>query len=79
MKYLIPVRPKMAPKLKNAQKLLKFDACDVSNIPILILISEIIFIKYLQPARSKLVAKPKVLRIYRNLAHSIFQICQSQF
>ena len=41
--------------------------------------SKIIFMKYLSPVRPKLVPKLKVLRIYWNLAHSIFQICQSQF
>ena len=48
-------------------------------MPILILTSKIIFIKYLPSVRPKLVPKLKILRIYRNLAHSIFQICQSWF
>ena len=39
----------------------------------------IIFIKHLPAVRSKLVPKLKVLIIYWNLAHSIFQICRSQF
>ena len=46
---------------------------------ILILMSKIIFIKYVPPVRPKLVPKLKVLRIYWNLAHSIIQICQSWF
>ena len=66
-------------KIKNTQNLLKFDICGISNIPILILMSKIIFIKYLPPVQPKLVPKLKVLRIYWNLAHSIFQICQSRF
>ena len=41
--------------------------------------SKIIVIEYLPPARPKLVPKLKVFRIYRNLAHSIVQICQFQF
>ena len=58
---------------------MKFGTIDISNISVLILMSKIIFIKYLPSVRSKLVPKLKVLRIYWNLAHSIFQICQSQF
>ena len=37
------------------------------------------FMKYLPPVRPKLVPKLKVFRIYWNLVHSIFQICQSWF
>ena len=59
--------------------LLKFGTFDISNIPISLLMSKIIFIKYLPLVRCKLVAKLKVLIIYWNLAHSIFQICQSKF
>ena len=54
----------MGPKMKNAQDLLKFSKFDISNIPISILMSKIIFIKYLPPVRSRLVPKLKVLRIY---------------
>ena len=43
MKYLPPVTPKMIHKIKNAQNLLKFGKCDISNIPISILMSKIIF------------------------------------
>ena len=52
---------------------------DISNIPILILMSKIIFIKYVPLVRPKLIPKLKVLRIYRNLARSIFQVCQIGF
>ena len=47
-------------------------------IPISILMPKAIFIKYLPPVQPKLVPKLKVLRIYWNLLHSTFQICQSQ-
>ena len=67
------------PKIKNAQNLLEFRICDISNIPISILMSKIIFIEYILPVQPKMVPKSKVLRIYWNLAHSIFQICQSGF
>ena len=63
-------------KIENAQNLLKFGTCDISNISILM--SKIIFIKYLPPVQPKLVPKSKVLRIYWNLTHSIFRICQSR-
>ena len=42
-------------------------------MPISILMSKIIFMKYLPPVRSKLVPKLKMLRIYWNLAHLIFK------
>ena len=67
------------PKFKNAQNLLKFGAFDISNIPISILMSKVIFIKYLPPVQPKLVPKLKVRRIYWNLAYSIFEICKFQF
>ena len=56
MKYL--------PRLKNAQNLLKFDIFDISNMPISLLISKIIVIKYSPIVRPKLVPKSKMLRIY---------------
>ena len=52
------------PKIKDSQNLLNFGPCDASNILILILMSKIIFLKYLTPAQPKLVPKLKVLRIY---------------
>ena len=48
-------------------------------MPISILTSKIIFMKYLPPARSKLVPKMKMLRIYRNLAHLIFKYPDLKF
>ena len=48
MNYLPPVTPEMVPKLKNAQDLLKFGTCDISNIPISI---------SMPPVRSKLAPK----------------------
>ena len=50
----------MNPKIKNTHNLLKFGTLDISNMPILILISKMIFIKYSSPARPKLVRKLKV-------------------
>ena len=66
-------------KIENDQVLIKFATFHISNIPILILMSKIIFIKCLPSLRTKLFPKLKVLRIYWNLAHSIFQRCQSRF
>ena len=51
-------------KIESAQDLLKFGVFDNLNIPISILMSKMIFIKYLPTARLKLVPKLKVLRIY---------------
>ena len=42
-------------------------------------ISKIIFMKYLPPARPKMVPKLKMLRINWNLVHVIFRISQSRF
>ena len=58
---------------------MKFDTFDIWNIPISILTSNIVFIKYLPPVRPKLVVKLKVLRIYWNLAHFVFRISRSRF
>ena len=52
------------PKIKNAQNLLKFCICDISNISISILMSKTIVIEYLPPVQPKMVPKSKVLRIY---------------
>ena len=57
------------PKIKNAQNILKFGTCDISNILISILMSKIFFMKYLPTVRLKLVPKLKVVRIYWNLSH----------
>ena len=43
------------------------------------LVSKIIFMKYLPPVRPKMVLKLKIVRIYWNLAHLIFQVCRSLF
>ena len=72
VKYLSPVRLKMAPNALNSLKLGTFDFSNIS-----ILMSEITFIKYLPPVWHKLVSKLNFLRNYLNLAHLIFQICQS--
>ena len=53
-------------KIKNAQNLLKLGTFDISNMPISILMSKMIFIKYLPHVRPKLAPKLKVLRIYGN-------------
>ena len=41
--------------------------------------SNIICMKYLPPARPKMVPKLKGFRVYWNFAKLIFQVCQSQF
>ena len=69
----------IGPRKKIAQGLLKFGTFDISNIPILILMSKINFIKYLPLLWPKLVLKWKMIRIYWSLTHSIFQICKSEF
>ena len=51
-------------KIKNAQNLMKFGRIDISNMAISILMSKMIFIKYLPPLRPKFVPKLKVPRIY---------------
>ena len=69
----------ISPKIKSTQNLLKYSTLDISNMPNWILMSNMIFMKYLPPVRSKLVPKWKMLRIYWNLVHLIFQICSSRF
>ena len=54
----------MCSKIKNAQNVLKFGSLDISNMPILILMSKKIIIKHLLPVRSKLVSKMKVPMSY---------------
>ena len=61
-------------KIKNTKNLLKFGTCNISIVPISILMSKIFFIKYLPSARPKLVPKLKTLRIYRSLTRLIFSI-----
>ena len=67
----------IGPKIKSAQNLLKFGTFDTSNMPISVLMSKTIFIKYLQNIRPKLVSRLKVPMIYWSLRHLIFQICRS--
>ena len=55
---------KNSPKIKNAQKSSKFATSDISSRLISILMSKIIFMKYLPPGKPKLVPKIKMLRIY---------------
>ena len=57
----------IGPQIKSAQNLLRFGTFDISNMPILILMSKMIFIKYLPPASPKFFPKLKMLRIYWNL------------
>ena len=40
---------------------------------------KIVFMKYLPPGKHKLVPKLKMLRVYSNLAHLIFQIYERRF
>ena len=60
------------PKIKNAQDRLKFSTFDISNIPVLILISKIIFMKYLPVVRPKLV--PKYKSVHNLLKFGTFDI-----
>ena len=46
MKNLPPCQAKIGPKTKNAQNLLKFGTFDIPNMPISILMSKIIYMKY---------------------------------
>ena len=55
IKNLPPVRLKFCPKIKSAQNLWKFGPADISNMPILILILKMIFMKYLLTIRPTLV------------------------
>ena len=65
--------------MKHAQTFLKFDPFDISKLATLILMSKIIFIKYLPPIRFKLILKSKMLRINWNLAHLIFKYTNFSF
>ena len=48
--------------MKNAQNLLKFGTLDISNIPISILMSKMIFMKYVPAARGRLTSRLKLLK-----------------
>ena len=61
----------ISPKIKNAQNVLKFSTFDISNILISILMSKVIFIKYLPPVRPKLVP---ILKIENLLKSDTFDI-----
>ena len=51
-------------KIKSVQSLLKFGTFNISKILILILMTKIVFIKYLPAVRPKLVLKLKIFRVY---------------
>ena len=69
-------------KIKNAQKLLKFETVDIwicCQSQIFQMLSKMIFIKNLLPVRAKLVPKLKVLRVYWNLAQFTLRTSRSRF
>ena len=68
----------IGPKIKSTQNLLKFGKFNISNMPISILMSKMVFMKYILLGLNWCQNK-KMLKIYRNLAHLIFRISQSQF
>ena len=78
IKYFPPLGTNWSQNWK-CSGLIEIGNIDIWNIPISILMSKIIFIEHLPPVRPKLVPKVKVLRIYWNLRHSKFQICQCRF
>ena len=69
----------IGPKIKSDQNLLKFGTFGIWNLPILILMSKMVFDKYFPPVRPKLIPKLKMLRIYWNLTHLIFRISRFWF
>ena len=64
---------KFVPKL-SVNFFLKFDTLDISNMLILILMLKMIFIKYLELVRPRLVPKSKIVGISWSFAHLIFWI-----
>ena len=76
LEILTTCTAQIGPKIKSAQNLLKFGTFDISNMPVSILMSKMIFIKCLPRITPNLVPKLKMLRIYWNLAHLNIQ---SQF
>ena len=64
LEILTTCTAQIGPKIKSAQNLLKFGTFNISNMPISILMSKIIFMKYLPPVRPKFISKLKVFRIY---------------
>ena len=69
----------IGPKIKTAHNLLKFGTFDISNMSISILISKMIFVKYLPPVRPKLVPKLKVPQIYWNWHNWYFTYADLDF
>ena len=65
-------QPQIGPKIKNVQNLLKSGTFDISNIPISILMSKIIPIKYLTPVRAQI--GPKVKSAQNLLKFGAFNI-----
>ena len=58
-KIFVNFKAKISPKIKNAQNLLKFGTFDISSMPISILMSKIIFMKYLLTVTGKLTPRIK--------------------
>ena len=69
----------IGPKSKSAQDLLKFDTFDISNMTISILMSKMIFIKYLPPVTPKFISELKVPRIYWNWSICYFKYADLNF
>ena len=65
--------------MRFSNNLSRYRSSSVYNKLLIAHMSRAIFMKYLPPAKRKMVPKLKMLRIYGNLAHSIFEICQSRF
>ena len=68
----------IGPKIESTQNLLKFGTIDISSVTIFILMSKIVFIKYLLPVRSKMVPNwyqiGTNLVVSRNLCHFIWDL-----
>ena len=68
----------IGPKIESTQNLLKFGTIDISSIPIFILMSKIVFIKYLLPVKPKMVQNwdqigPNLV-VSRNLRHLFWDL-----
>ena len=50
IRYLLPAKPKLVPKFKNTQKFVKFDTFAILDMSISILMSKMVFMKYLPAA-----------------------------
>ena len=64
--FLLNTYHLFGPKMKRAQNLTKFGTFNISNMPILILMSKMTFMKYLPHVRPKFVPILKVPRIHWN-------------